>query len=79
MEGYLDAYNPQLSATPTGIFVNRVEVRVVFINILVYHIGLWGKKKRNVLISLKMYFFLLQTVKFSFRQSHFFMCYISNK
>ncbi|XP_031391362.1 uncharacterized protein LOC116203654 isoform X2 [Punica granatum] len=25
MEGYLDAYNPYLSATPTGIFVNRVE------------------------------------------------------
>lgn len=47
MEGYLDAYNPQLSATPTGIFVNRVEVRVVFINILVYHIGLWGKKKKE--------------------------------
>ncbi|KAK4802524.1 hypothetical protein SAY86_000727 [Trapa natans] len=25
MEGYLDAYNPKLSATPTGIFVNRIE------------------------------------------------------
>lgn len=27
MEGYLDAYNPNLSITPAGIFVNRVEVR----------------------------------------------------
>ncbi|KAJ0047909.1 hypothetical protein Pint_15756 [Pistacia integerrima] len=25
MEGYLDAYNPNLSITPAGIFVNRVE------------------------------------------------------
>ncbi|KAK7262184.1 hypothetical protein RJT34_29746 [Clitoria ternatea] len=25
MEGYLDAYNPNSSATPAGIFVNRVE------------------------------------------------------
>ncbi|KAL5815078.1 hypothetical protein ACOSQ3_025873 [Xanthoceras sorbifolium] len=25
MEGYLDAYNPKLSITPAGIFVNRVE------------------------------------------------------
>lgn len=26
MEGYLDAYDPEVSATPSGIFVNRVEV-----------------------------------------------------
>ncbi|KAF8027335.1 hypothetical protein BT93_E0286 [Corymbia citriodora subsp. variegata] len=25
MEGYLDAYDPKVSATPSGIFVNRVE------------------------------------------------------
>ncbi|EEF37970.1 RNA binding protein, putative [Ricinus communis] len=25
MEGYLDAYNPIVSGTPTGIFINRVE------------------------------------------------------
>ncbi|KAM7273825.1 hypothetical protein ACFE04_028489 [Oxalis oulophora] len=25
MEGYLEAYNPHISATPAGIFVNRVE------------------------------------------------------
>lgn len=28
MEGYLDAYNPNSSVTPAGIFINRVEVRV---------------------------------------------------
>lgn len=26
MGGYLDAYSPNSSATPAGIFVNRVEV-----------------------------------------------------
>ncbi|XP_062146057.1 uncharacterized protein LOC133854045 isoform X2 [Alnus glutinosa] len=25
MEGYLDAYNPKISVTPAGIFINRVE------------------------------------------------------
>jgi len=28
MKGYLDAYDPNSSVTPAGIFVNRVEVRV---------------------------------------------------
>nr|KYP51496.1 putative methyltransferase TARBP1 [Cajanus cajan] len=28
MEGYLDAYDPNSSVTPAGIFINRVEVRV---------------------------------------------------
>lgn len=28
MEGYLDAYNPNSSVTPAGIFINRVEVRI---------------------------------------------------
>lgn len=32
MEGYLDSYDPVISATPAGIFVNRVEVRNLFLN-----------------------------------------------
>jgi len=28
MEGFLDAYDPSTSATPAGVFVNRVEVTV---------------------------------------------------
>ncbi|GKV10777.1 hypothetical protein SLEP1_g22096 [Rubroshorea leprosula] len=30
MEGYLDAYNPNTSATPSGIFVSRVEEEMEF-------------------------------------------------
>ncbi|OMP07602.1 tRNA/rRNA methyltransferase, SpoU [Corchorus olitorius] len=30
MEGYLDAYNPKISVTPTGIFVSRVEEEIDF-------------------------------------------------
>lgn len=33
MEGYLDAYNPESSVTPGGIFVNRVEVRDFFVEV----------------------------------------------
>lgn len=33
MEGYLDAYNPILSITPAGIFVNHVEVREFLIEL----------------------------------------------
>lgn len=28
MEGFLDAFDPNKSVTPAGIFINRVEVRV---------------------------------------------------
>ena len=31
MEGFLDAYNPNSSVTPAGIFINRVEVRDFFV------------------------------------------------
>ena len=31
MEGYLDAYDPTTSATPAGVFVNRVEVTNLYI------------------------------------------------
>lgn len=32
MEGFLDAYDPILSVTPAGIFINRVEVRILILS-----------------------------------------------
>lgn len=35
MEGFLDAFDPNKSVTPAGIFTNRVEVRVFYSSSLI--------------------------------------------
>lgn len=57
MEGYLDAYDPTTSATPAGVFVNRVEVTNLYI---------WTFKNISYsqVITLSRYFVVMQESEF---------------